>query len=263
MQNNNHTKSAYYVQSVDRAVDILSCFTFKRRELTQAEIVQRTGLNRTTVMRLLSHLTGRGLLKYNDQDRVYQLGNKILELGGIALSSISLRKIAGPYLTRLRNEIGNTILLGVRMEDDLCYVDKREGKIGMLTTSEIGRRRPLHFGMLGMVLMAYLPRSEQERLLAKDPLKPYAPRSITDNETFLYALAEIRRNGFYIGREDVFEGLGGISAPIRDYNGQVVAALGFTMILSLLDRSGVTNNTLKKVTDTALAISQGLGYLVD
>lgn len=261
MKGNGQAKSTYFVQSVDRAIDILDCFTFNRKELTQSDIVQQTGLNRTTAMRLLSHLAGRGILKYNDQDRAYRLGNKILELGGIALSSISLRKIAGPYLTRLRNDIGNTILLGVRMEDDLVYVDKREGKVVMVTTSEIGRRRPLHFGMLGMVLMAYLPQQEQERLLAKDPLKAYTPTSITNNEAFLHTLADIRRNGFYIGREDVFEGLGGISAPVRDYNGRVVAALGFTMILSLLDRSGVTKNVIRKVTDTAMAISQGLGFL--
>lgn len=261
MKGNGQTKPTYYVQSVDRALDILDCFSFTQKELTQGEIVQKTGLNRTTVMRLLSHLTSRRFLKYNDQNRVYQLGNKILELGGIALSSISLRTIAAPYLTRLRNDIGHTILLAVRMEDDLVYVDKRDGKGVMITPSEIGRRRPLHFGMLGMVLMAYLPRTEQKRLLEKDPLKAYAPKTITNNETYLNTLDEIRKKGFYIGREDVFEGIGGISAPVRDYRGEVVAALGFTVILSLLDGHGTVKETIKKVMDTALAISQGLGYI--
>lgn len=261
MTANDKTKSTYFVQSLDRALDILECFNFSRGVLTQGDIVQKTGLNRTTVTRLLSHLTSRRFLSYNNRDRVYQLGNKVLELGGVALSSISLRKIAAPYLTRLRNDIGHTILLAVRMEDDLLYVDTRYGKGVMITSSEIGQRRPLHFGMLGMVLMAYLPRSEQVRLLKKHPLKAYAPNSITENDTFLKTLDEIREKGFYIGREDVFEGIGGISAPVRDYSGNVVASLGFTMILSLLDRQGAVKETLQKVTDTALSISQGLGYI--
>ncbi len=113
MKTNDQAKPTYYVQSVDRAMDILECFTFKRKELTQGEIIRQTGLNRTTVLRLLSHLSSRNYLTYDSQTRVYQLGNKMLELGGIALSSVSLRKIAGPYLTRLRNELGHTILLGV------------------------------------------------------------------------------------------------------------------------------------------------------
>jgi len=261
MKESGKGKSTYFVQSLDRAMDILDCFTFNRKELSQGEIVQKTGLNRTTAMRFLSHLAGRGYLKYDDQERVYQLGNRLLELGGIALSSISLRTVAAPYLTRLRNDIGHTILLAVRIEDDLVYIDKRDGKGVMVTTSEIGRRRPLHFGMLGMVLTAYLPEAEQERLLVKDPLLAYTSKSITSNEIFLRELAKIRKNGYYIGKEDVFEGLGGISAPVRDHKGEVVAALGFTMILSLLDGSGIEKEVTKKVTDTALSISKGLGYI--
>lgn len=261
MEKSAEGKPSYYVQSLDRAMDILDCFTFNRKELSQGEIVRETGLNRTTVIRFLSHLTGRGFLKYNDQERVYTLGNRILELGGIALSSISLRTVAAPYLTRLRNDIGHTILLAVRIEDDLVYIDKRDGKGVMVTTSEIGRRRPLHFGMLGMVLTAYIPKPEQVRLLVKDPLIAYTPKSITSNGKFLRELEIIRRNGYYIGKEDVFEGLGGISAPVRNHKGEVVAALGFTMILSLLDGSGVEKEVIMKVTDTALAISKGLGYI--
>lgn len=253
-------KSTYFVQSLDRAMDILDCFTFNRKELSQGEIVQKTGLNRTTAIRFLAHLTGRGYLKHDEHDRVYRLGNRILELGGIALSSISLRAVAAPYLTRLRNDIGHTILLAVRIEDDLVYIDKRDGKGVMVTTSEIGRRRPLHFGMLGMVLTAYLPKKEQERLLIKEPLVAYTSKTITDNEKFLRELEKVRKNGYYIGKEDVFDGLGGISAPVRDHKGKVAAALGFTMILSLLDGSGIEKEVIKKVTDTALAISRGLGY---
>ena len=263
MTEKNNGKSPYFVQSVDRAMDILDCFSFTRKELTRNEIVQKTGLNRTTAMRLLSHLESREYLKFDDQDKVYRLGNKLLELGGIVISSISLRTIAAPYLTRLRNDIGHTILLGVRIEDDLVYVDKRDGKGVMVTTSEIGRRRPLHFGMLGMVLMAYLPGTEQERLLAKAPLMAYTSKSITHNDNFLRELAEIRKKGYYVGKEDVFEGVGGISAPIRDHRGEVVAALGFTMILSLLDGSGIEKEVTRKVIDTAMAISRGLGYVGD
>lgn len=252
--------ATYFVQSLDRALDILDCFTFNQKELTQNEIVQKTALNRTTAMRLLSHLVSRGYLKYNDLNRHYQLGNKNLELGGIALASISLRAVAAPCLTQLRNEIGHTILLAVRIEDDLVYVDKRDGKGVMVTTSEIGRRRPLHFGMLGMILMAYLPIAEQERLLEEQPLVAYTPKSITDRGVFLSELMKIRESGYYIGKEDVFEGVGGISAPVRDYEGNVVAALGFTMILSLLDGAGIEKEMKKKVVDTAMAISRGLGF---
>lgn len=264
MNKNGQKKPTYFVQSVDRAIDILGCFTFKKKKRTLNEIVLQTELNRTTVIRLLSHLMSRDYIKYDDSTRTYQLGTKLLELGGVALSSMSLRKIAAPHLTRLRNDLGHTILLGVRHEDDLMYIDKRDGKGGVLVvTSEIGRRRPLHFGMLGMVIMAYLPREEQEYLLKKDPLQSYTQVNITNKDSFLKVLSEIREKGYYIGREDAFDGVGGISAPIRDYENKVVAALGFTMMLSLLDRPGVKDETLEKVQKTAQAISEDLGYIAE
>lgn len=264
MKKSNPQKPKYFVQSVDRAINILECFSFEGKEHTLNEIVLRTQLNRTTVVRLLSHMMSRDYIMYDDRNRTYQLGTKLLELGGIALSSVSLRKVASPHMTRLRNDLGHTIMLGVRQEDDLMYIDKRDGKGGVLVvTSEIGRRRPLHFGMLGMVLMAYLSKEEQDYLLKKDPLQPYSHATITDKNTFFKVLSEIRQNGYYVGREDAFEGVGGISAPIRDYQNNVVASLGFTMMLSLLDRPGVKEETLKKVTETARAISKDLGYTPD
>jgi IclR family KDG regulon transcriptional repressor len=255
------SKPTYFVQSVDRAINILECFSFAKKELTLNDIIQQTRLNRTTVIRLLSHMMSRDYVVYDDRNRTYQLGAKLLELGGIALSSISLRKIADPHMTSLRNELGHTIMLGVRQEDDLMYIDKRDGKGSVVVvTSEVGRRRPLHFGMLGMVLMAYLSRDEQLAVLEKYPLQPYTPATVTNREAFLRILTDIREKGYYIGREDAFEGVGGISAPIRDYKNRVVAALGFTMMLSLLDRPGVEEDRLIKVKNAALAISRDLGY---
>jgi IclR family KDG regulon transcriptional repressor len=261
MKKNGQVKPTYFVQSVDRTIDILECFTFKNKKRTLPEIVKLTRLNRTTVIRLLSHLMSRDFVKYDDRDRTYQLGLKMLELGGVAISSISLRQIAAPHLTRLRDELGHTIMLGVRQDDDLMYIDKRDGKGGaLIVTSEIGRRRPLHFGMLGMILMAYLPREEQEYLLKKDPLQPYTHATITNKKVFLATLTEIREKGYFMGREEAFEGVGGISVPIRDYQNNVVAALGFTMMVSMFDRPGVEEKTLEKVQEAALAISRDLGY---
>ena len=181
---------------------------------------------------------------------------------GIAFSSISLRTVAAPYLTRLRNDIGHTILLAVRIEDDLVYVDKRDGKGVMVTTSEIGRRtthalRHAGDGPDGIPAGSGTGATPGKR----SPHRLYLEVDYGAMTIFLRELSKIRKNGYYIGKEDVFEGLGGISAPVRDHKGEVVAALGFTMILSLLDGSGIEKEVTKKVTDTALAISKGLGNI--
>ncbi|MBW2431757.1 MAG: helix-turn-helix domain-containing protein, partial [Deltaproteobacteria bacterium] len=45
-------KSIYRVQALERALDILDCFNFQNRELSLSDVVNRTGLNKTTAKRL-------------------------------------------------------------------------------------------------------------------------------------------------------------------------------------------------------------------
>ena len=169
MKQTDANNSIYRVQALERALDILDCFNFQNRELSLSDVVNRTGLNKTTAKRLIANLTTRGYLQQDPQTRKYQLGMRLFELGGVVFSSFSLRRSAAAPMTGLQNETDATVLLGVRMEDQLVYVDKREGDGMIRISSDVGWRRPLHYGMLGMVLMAGIESKEVDRILEKLP----------------------------------------------------------------------------------------------
>lgn len=260
MKQEKEAKPTYFVQALDRAMDILECFSYEENELTLNQIIERTGLNRTTVRRLLGHLVDREYMRYDEHERIYYLGVKLLELGGIVFSTVSLRRIAAPFLTRLRDQTGHTVILGVRMEDSLVYADKRDGKGHYRTTSEVGWRRPIHYGGLGMLLMAYMTEEKQDEILDKEPLQTFTPKSIVDRNIFKKELKKIRNQGFMVGREYVFEGLGGIGAPIKDYRGDVVASLLVTMPISFINDPEIEAEIIKNAKDAAEEISRNLGY---
>ena len=92
----------YRVQALERALDILDCFSFQQRELGLTEIAERTGLNKTTAKRLISNLTSRGYLQHVPDTKQYKLGLRLFELGGIVFSSFSLRKAAAYPMTQLQ-----------------------------------------------------------------------------------------------------------------------------------------------------------------
>ena len=163
--------SAYKVQALERALDILDCFSFQNRELSLSDVVYRTGLNKTTAKRLISNLARRGYLKQDPQTKMYQVGMRLFELGGIVFSSFSMRRAAAYPMTHLQSETGATVLLGVQIENQLVYIDKREGDGMIRIASDIGGRQPLHYGMLGMVLMASLDSKDVMGILKKDPLQ--------------------------------------------------------------------------------------------
>ena len=254
-------KQIYRVKSLDRALHILDCFSFQKRDISLTEICQITSLNKTTVKRLVSTLTSWGYLRQDAESKRYQLGLRVFELGSIVFSSFSLRKVAAFYMSHLQQMTGNLTLLGTIMDDQLVYIDKREGTGKIQISSDIGWRRPLHFGMLGMVLMAYLPPDRKRKILEKYPLTAHTKYSITDQDAFSLRLGKIREQGYVLEREEAVEGTAGIAAPIRDYSRQVVGALGIASPINQIDSGENVKNFIDLVKKTCEEISSNLGYL--
>ncbi len=251
----------YRVQALERALDILDAFSFQEREQGLSEIAEKAGLNLTTAKRLISNLTNRGYLRQIPDSKRYQLGMRLFELGGIVFSSFSLRKVAAHPITRLQSLTGGTVLLGTRMDDQLVYVDKREGNEMIRIASDVGWRRPLHYGMLGMVLMAYLDPGHIKETLMKTPLQKHTVYSITDEDAFSIRMEEIRKNGFVLERGEAVEGVMGIAGPVRDYSRQVIASLGVAFPMVKSNREKDFEETVQQVVATCDEISSDLGYL--
>lgn len=261
MKSETKIKPVYRLKSIEKIFDILDCFSFENRELSLTEITRKTGLHKTTAKRLVTNLMARNYLQQDPSTKRYSLGLRLFELGGIVFSSFSLRRTASPYMNDLRNETGATVLLGIRIEKDVVYIDRRGG-VGMIyVTSEIGWRRPLHFGMLGMVLMASLDPVETDKTLSVSPLEAHTPYSITDEKTFKNRLAEIRKKGYVMEREEAAEGTIGIASPIRNFSRTVIASLGVVLTLGRRNpKKEDIQNTVGLVKKACEDISFELGY---
>jgi len=108
--------------------------------------------------------------------------------------------------------------------------------------------------------MAFLPSSEVDRLLEKIPLTTLTKKSITNEKEFKERLLRIREQGFFVDKEEALDGIAGISAPIRDYTGEVIAGVGVGFISSSVD-SKEMKKIIKEVCETARKISKEMGYI--
>jgi DNA-binding IclR family transcriptional regulator len=256
----NRKKFPYRVQAVERALDILDCFTFESKELGLFEIAEKTGLNKTTAKRMLANLSFRNYLQQDPKTMKYRLGMRLFEMGGIVSSSFSLLKTAGHHMEALQKASGATVLLGMMMDEQLVYIDKREGTGVIRISSEIGWRRPIHYGMLGMVLCAYQEPPEVARMLKKYPLEAYTPHSITSQEKFMDRLKEIRKQGYVRETGEAVEGVVGIAAPLWDSACSVVAALGVAFPARETISADGTADLAQRVKETCATISAEIGY---
>jgi DNA-binding IclR family transcriptional regulator len=253
-------KKDVYNRSLERALQILNAFSQDRQVLTCVQLSEILDLSRATVLRLCSTLVKYGYLKQDGELRRYSLGMRMFEQGSVVLYSMSIRKVASPHVEELSRETRKTVFLAVLDEDELVYIDKREDANSLIRfTSRIATRHPPCWGLCGPLLMAYLPESEIERLLRKHPLKRYTSKSIINNEDFMAWLRKIRKEGIVIDVEKYIDGITGVAAPVRDYKGRVVAALGVAMLSSAANDKCL-QHMLKSVSKSARAISQDLGY---
>lgn len=254
-------KEPFYNRSLERALKILCAFQRDSQALTLGELSKILDLSKATILRLCSTLLKYNFLRYNQQTRQYSLGLKLFELGSIVYSSFSIRRVASRYLNQLQSKLGKTAFLGILQDGQLLYIDKKEDlQKPIRFSSDIGTYRPPYFGMLGHTLMAYLNDEEVDRVIEKNPLKPFTKKSIKSIEAFKERLRKIRRQGFYMDKEEALDGVTGIGAPIRDFTGKVVAALGVGFISSSEDSKGLRKIT-REVVRTSQAISHELGYL--
>jgi IclR family transcriptional regulator, KDG regulon repressor len=253
-------EKAFYNRSLERALKILCMFNTERQALTLGQLAEIAKLPKATSMRLCMTLMDYDFLRYDLQTKQYSLGLKLFELGSVVYSTFSLQRVVAPYLTQLQIKLGKTVFLGSLEADELVYMDKRDDLRNPIRfASHIGIRRTPYFGMLGQLLMAFLPENEVNRILKKNPLAPLTKKSITDETEFKKRLKQIRKNQFFIDEGEAIDGIAGISAPIRDLTGNVVAAIGVGYIASSEDENGKTL-IIKEVRNAAHEISQELGY---
>jgi DNA-binding IclR family transcriptional regulator len=249
----------YSIRAVERATAVLNSFSFERPELSLKEIADTTVLSKPTAFRILATLEPLHYVALDSLTGKYRLGSRILELGGVARSSLVLRKVARPHLNALQHSSGATVLLGALMNDELVYIDKRETAGPIRVMSDVGWRRGPHFGMLGMVLMAFQDEAEVGRLLAKSPLVPHTHSSIIDREEFLGRLRKVRSDGYVLEVNEAIQGVWGIAAPVLGYGGSVVAAVGIALSVSEKSEKKVAHS-VAAVTECARTISRDMGY---
>jgi len=247
------------LQSFERILGILDCYSFDQPELSMDEIIKKTGYPRSTVYRMLVTLEKNNLIVYDPKENTYRLGHKLLTYGGIVLQNLEVRREAEPILAQLYNQTEQTILLAIREHDFLRYIVSYESDEFFQPKAHVGKTRVIHHSPLGITMMAYLPVEEVEGILARNPLIKRTPYTLTDKEQFMERLKVIRKDGYFIDTDESFEGNSGICVPVFGLYGDVVAAVTIAgQNHKILPQKDLYLTLLR---DAAQKISSKLGYV--
>jgi IclR family KDG regulon transcriptional repressor len=214
-----------FIKSIRNTLNILNCFTYENPEIRVTEISKKLGLSKSTVSRLLSTLLQGNFVAKVSTNQKYRLGPKILELANIFLSNTELRNIAIPYLRDLRNKTGEMVSIFVIDGNQRVCLEKVDSPHEVRYVLSIGGRYPLHAGSSGKLLLAYLPEEKRKEIILKTGLPRFTSNTITNFKNLEKQLNKIREEGYAVSHQERASLVASISAPIRNFKGEVIAAL--------------------------------------
>lgn len=243
-------------QTVERALRVLEQIATQPCSID--EVATSLGVHPTTALRTLQVLEAHRLVVRDDR-HVFRLGSGLFALANEALEGIDLRTVAQPHLTRLNREIGHTIHLATLEGDHVVYIDKRESTDPVRMWSRIGNIAPLHCTALAKAIVAYLPRSEQERLGQLASYERFTERTIANPAELLIALDEVAERGFALDHLEHEDYVNCMAAPIRGASGRVLGSVSISTTTLVCTYEELLDLE-PKLTDTAAAISGEFGW---
>lgn len=242
----------------ERALDVLLCFLASDGDLGVTEIARRVGIDKSRVHRFLVALKRKGFVVGNPRTRRYSLGFRALELGRALTHQIDLEEQAGPFLSELRNHVGETAGLAVRVGGRRVHLAQAESAHEIRQTFPIGAPLPLHMGAGGKVLLAFASEDERGSLLATS-VADGPPRPATVLAHFRAELPLVQDRGHATSLGERVPGSRSIAAPVWTWRGDVLA-------LVISGPSGrfteaVATGALPRLCDVAGRLTRQLGGL--
>ena len=213
-------------RALARGLDVLEALAHADEgTLGVSAIAADIGLDKATISRLLQTLVSTGYVARDPSTRQYRLTGKILRLAHAASAGLDLLSLARPHLRRLRDQLDETVHLGVLEGLRVVYLDKLESSNTIQLVSAVGQTMPLHSTSLGKAMLAALPHDEFEAKLAQMDFARRTEHTICDPVEFRREIQRTRQRGYATDdREN--EPLGAcVAAAIVGGDGRLIGAI--------------------------------------
>ena len=256
MSTNTPTEAKNPIQVVERMMKLLDVLAHHPDPAQLKQIAQETGLHPSTAHRILGAMAQSGFVE-RAEGGTYRLGIRLLELGSLVKSRISLRETAMPAMLKLHAATGESVNLGIRDGDEIMYVERTSsGRSAVRVVHIVGARAPLHTTATGKLFLVEDGLERVRDYARRTGLPGSTPASITDIGGLEKELDKVRRHGVAFDLDEVENGVRCIAAGVRDDSGELIAGLS---VSTPSERFNPDRAPL--VREAADEISRALGYV--
>ena len=247
------------IQSVHRAIDILSLFSVTQPRLGITDMSRSLGLPKPTVHGLVQTLMQRGFLTQDPETKKYSVGMRIFELGTILAGSLKINQVAAAPTQRLASETGLAARIAIWDEDSVLVTLNLFPAARNIQFNQLGPRVPAYCTAIGKAILAWLPEAGLDAYLKQVVFIKFTQHTLDNKAALLEDLDQVRRRGYAEDREEYLMGLACISLPLFDYTGRPVGSVSLSGSSSQIFDQPIEEKA-RYLSQTAMEISRYLGH---
>lgn len=241
------------MQLVDRVLKSIEILSKEESGLSVSELSEALEIPASSTHRVLKSLQSNHFVMQNPETKKYSLSYKIFSICSGMRERSSLIALARPYMKCLVEEIQNPVVLCVMNGEKIINLDCVENSNASIYMVQTGNELPLYNTSSGRVFAASMNPEYAYDILNRSDRYKETPYTKTDMNELMKELENIRRQGYAIIDEELQIGIQGISCPITDYRGTVIAALATTTLKS---EKSINEKLIEKLKACADRISE-------
>lgn len=220
-------ESEAFVGSFARGLKVVEALSQSPGRHSLSELTEATDIPRTAVRRFL--LTLIELAMVRTDGKRYWLTPRILRLGLSYLLTLPYWRAAQSALEDLCARMNQSCALSVLDEHSIVYLQRQHAKRILPMSPSLGSRMPAYCVSMGRVLLAGLPDDELAHFLETADLKRLTTLTIVDRDELRREILKIRDEGYAWGEREFDESICGLAVPVRDIDGEVIAAINVSL----------------------------------
>ncbi|MCC6468325.1 MAG: IclR family transcriptional regulator [Alphaproteobacteria bacterium] len=247
------------VKSAARVLELLELLARCPAPIALKDVVATLGIPKSSAHGLLQTLVARGYAERDGTDR-YAFHESLRQSPGwVGGSEAQLLALAQPIMDQLRDELGETVFLGVRgARGDVKALGKAASRAPIRYDADLVGLRPAYCTAMGRVLLAWWDPASTEAYLTRTKLRAYTANTVTDRQKLHGLLAQVRLDGYAVLDQEYVLGGTATAAPVLHRDGTVAAALNVGTVSSRYPQA--KRQIIAAVIRAAGRISQRLGY---
>ncbi|MFO7751487.1 MAG: IclR family transcriptional regulator [Desulfobacteraceae bacterium] len=248
------------LNSIEKAVKILLTFQESSQSRGIRDLSSELGFSPATVQRILKTLKSYDFVRQDPSTRQYYIGNVFYRFLQALQASNTLTSYARRYMEELASKTRETVHVNIIEGGHRLCIDTIESPRTLKAGMPVGHRSPLHAGGSAKCLLAFSSDEFIREYMAGSDLEAVTDNTITEAKALKEEIARIRKNGYARSLGERTPGLGSLSAPVLDHNGNVQASLSLAVPEIRISDDVYRHDCVRKLMEVAESFSGAMGH---